>query len=323
MADTIHIPLEKINIKINNGPFQFDIMLDKAFTTEGLPAHSTTFVHYHPAFEVHFVTGGRGILFTATEEFPLQKGDLIVTPPDIFHGFQGDPICYKGCFQFTYAIRDTYDDLFPEIEITDLIKMLTNMNQCKIIHSFDMIPWVKQILEEFNQNQPGCYMKIQGMFTHLLIDLLRAASQNIQQIQPEVQPDSASPIRFPLKTLDESRMRVIDMFFSSNRLLRDQPNLEQLADQLNLSIKQTQRVIQQLYGKSYRQIVTDIQIEVAKHFLAASTLPISDIAELIGFMDRRNFSRRFSQTTGCSPAKYRSMYSIPAYTRTQPIRMPE
>lgn len=295
------IPLEKLNIKVSTGPFLFDILLDMAFTAEGIPCSEKIIFHNHPAFEIHFISRGSGFFITDEGETPFHAGDIIFVPPGVFHGFRSSPMFAKGYLQFTYTIKESYDDLFPQVETTDIMKALTSRKNTVFMGTFNILNLIECIQNELSGNRLGCYAKIQGLFTQLLIDIIRVTSASANH-----RDQDRGQHRIPLKTIDDSRTRIIDKFFG--RLLLEQLSIEQLAKELNLSNKQTQRVVQQLYGKSFKQIVTETQMEIAKHLLVTGGMTIPQIAERLGFVETKYFSRRFAQITGSSPAKYRNMH---------------
>lgn len=297
MLNKMSIPLENMNIKVSMGPVVFDILLDIAFTAEGLPL-GQQITHKHPVFEVHFITKGSGSCVVDGCDIPLQVGDVILVAPGVFHSFKGTAPAAKGYLQFTFSVKESYEDLFPRTEAWEILESLSLQRNVKVIQLPNIFNLVDLIRHELDQNLFGCYGKVQGLFMQLLIDILREASTS---------QGSREQQRIPLKTKDESRTRIIDMFFE--RLISEQLRIEQLADELHLSIKQTQRVVRQLYGKPFKQLATETFIEVAKELLTTSKLTVQQIAERLGYAETRHFSRRFAQATGTTPNEYRSRFS--------------
>lgn len=296
------IPLEKINLKVNSGPFVFNVLLDAAFTKEGLSASGNTLMHCHPAFEVHFLTAGNVYLKLEHGEIPVQDGDVILIPPNVFHGFIGDSPCQKGYFQFTYSLREPYDDLFPEMEIAEILKVLTGLSEVTVLRSADVLHLITSIQIELLDKRMGSYTKTQSLLAQLLIDLFRM----VQNLPASSNEKPKLEHRFPLKTIDDSRIRLIDMFIHQILLFEKPLRIELLAQQLSLSVKQTQRIIQQLYGKSFKQIVVESQIEIAKDLLRTSNMTIAQIAERSGFKEKERFIRRFVELMGQTPTQYRN-----------------
>ena len=55
-------------------------------------------------------------------------------------------------------------------------------------------------------------------------------------------------------------------------------------------------------------IATRINLE-AKRLLAHTDLPITDLAETLGFEETTNFTKFFKRETGCTPTEFRRRHS--------------
>ena len=58
-------------------------------------------------------------------------------------------------------------------------------------------------------------------------------------------------------------------------------------------------------GKTFREYLTDLRLEHAKHLLTHSSIRINEIAYSVGFNDPNYFSNVFRRTEGISPMEYR------------------
>ena len=86
----------------------------------------------------------------------------------------------------------------------------------------------------------------------------------------------------------------------------DQPfTLDQLADELGISVFYFCRQFKQSMGITPHQYVTRRRIEKAKELLVHSQLPITEISLQVGFATPSAFSRLFRQLTGMSPKEFR------------------
>jgi AraC family transcriptional regulator len=65
------------------------------------------------------------------------------------------------------------------------------------------------------------------------------------------------------------------------------------------------RTFRRVYHTTFAGYVREVRIEFARRELAASHVPLCDIAAAAGFCDQSHFSRLFKQYTGMSPAEYR------------------
>jgi AraC-like DNA-binding protein len=61
-------------------------------------------------------------------------------------------------------------------------------------------------------------------------------------------------------------------------------------------------------GTSYSELVSAGRLRVAKLWLAESTMPVAEIASLLGYKEATNFARAFRRLTGVAPSVYRRMH---------------
>ena len=63
---------------------------------------------------------------------------------------------------------------------------------------------------------------------------------------------------------------------------------------------------------NWRSLISKIRIEKAEKVLLETALPLSDIAEVVGFANPSSFSHAFTKQKGISPSKFRKRVSVPA-----------
>jgi YesN/AraC family two-component response regulator len=87
--------------------------------------------------------------------------------------------------------------------------------------------------------------------------------------------------------------------------------LHEIAQQANLSKYHFTRLFKRLTGFSPLEFAIILKMHKAKKLLMKKDLPITLVAEDVGYFDLRNFDRRFKEHTGLTPSSYRkSRHSI-------------
>ena len=99
-------------------------------------------------------------------------------------------------------------------------------------------------------------------------------------------------------TSDEVRAHV-------RQWIRESPEAEDVARALGLSLRTLQRRLGDA-GTSFRGLVIEVKIDVAKELLDRAHLSITEVASAVGFAGVPAFSRTFSQRTGMSPSAFRA-----------------
>ena len=86
---------------------------------------------------------------------------------------------------------------------------------------------------------------------------------------------------------------------------REPVSLDDLAQVLGLSRYQTSRVLRQVTGQSWSDLLNAARLRTASALLRQSDLPMIDVAIRSGFNDRAHFHRTFRRHLGCSPRDWR------------------
>ncbi len=84
---------------------------------------------------------------------------------------------------------------------------------------------------------------------------------------------------------------------------REFTSVEALAEKLHMSPRSLRRKLQ-AEGASYQQLLNEIRYQLALEYLC-STLPLEQIADLLGYSEASNFSHAFKRWHGASPQDYR------------------
>ncbi len=82
------------------------------------------------------------------------------------------------------------------------------------------------------------------------------------------------------------------------------PAVEEVASAFCLSPRSLRRELARV-GTSYRQLVLNERINMARRYLDGTPLPVEQIAWRTGYADTSNFIRAFRQVSGLTPEQYR------------------
>lgn len=81
------------------------------------------------------------------------------------------------------------------------------------------------------------------------------------------------------------------------------PHLHTVAEQLHLSQQTLHRRLKE-EGTSYQRIKNDLRRDEALRLLTQERRPVYEVAERVGFLDARSFTRAFKDWTGMTPIDY-------------------
>ncbi|MCZ8513499.1 AraC family transcriptional regulator [Paenibacillus filicis] len=86
---------------------------------------------------------------------------------------------------------------------------------------------------------------------------------------------------------------------------REPYSAERIADALHFNADYAARCLRKLTGMSPLQYHHHVRLEEAKRLLLGTSLPLTEVAEQVGFTDVNYFIRIFRQTAGVTPGAYR------------------
>ncbi len=91
------------------------------------------------------------------------------------------------------------------------------------------------------------------------------------------------------------------------RTLKLLPKQQDIAEALNLSVRQLQRKLA-AQNTSFAQLLQQTRHQLAKEYLANPSRSIVEISLNLGFSDQSNFASAFRRWQGVSPSTYRETY---------------
>lgn len=82
------------------------------------------------------------------------------------------------------------------------------------------------------------------------------------------------------------------------------PDIDYVAERLNMTSRTLRRRLA-AEDSSYQDILAEVRYELAREYLATSTLPLEEISTMLGYSAPGNFSNAFKRWHGCSPREFR------------------
>ena len=91
------------------------------------------------------------------------------------------------------------------------------------------------------------------------------------------------------------------------RLTGKRPAIEEIADDLHMSLRTLQRRLQNS-GWSYQRVLEDARRQLARYYLSNSVLELGEAAYLLGYEDANSFARAFRGWEGMPPRHWRESH---------------
>lgn len=292
---TASVVWDQLDIKVRFGSLLFDILLDSNIYPMKIVRNKK---HNHAAIELQFIDSGTGTLVMEDREQHLETGSIHIIGQHIFHSFEPDPVLpgERSTIRFTFQDSPTLDPGFPQEETDQIKAALSRLTYCQLTDSTrnrTIFRLLADVRSEIETPSVCSYTKVLSLFAQMIIELVRG-------IQMEHQTNRASTM--PRKEKYDQWSRLIDAFFIN---CHKNLTLEMLADTLNMSTKQTHRLLIKHFNTKFKHKLMNTRVELAKDLLRTSRLSIERIAGDVGYSSTQYFCHLFLQKTGMTPSEYR------------------
>ena len=257
---------------------------------EQLPAVIAAHRHSNISYEIHYTRSGRGDVTIDGKTRSVGPDTLYVTGPGIEHAQRSDPAnpITEYCLYLNCELTArNQDDPFLRFARTHFW-----MGE----DGGRVYPLLEQLIGECRRPQPGVREMAEALLRQIIILLMRMYRQEA----------SPAPARARVPALTRAGLMPIieDAFFYRHRTL----TLNDLASLLNLSQRQTQRLLEQNFGKTFSQKLADARMAAASQLLTGTDLSVTEIAERTGYSSIEHFSAAFHRLMGCTPRQYRRQH---------------
>lgn len=273
------LDFSKLNITFRIGNAQFRLVEAKrTLFYENFPNHM------HSFFELHYICGGEGILVLQEGNYPLSEGVLYLIPPKTFHEqrthWQNLMEEYTFCFDVQKIKGEESEDLYAWFCEQGFF----------LRENVPVFAEYFRALEEEAQKKDVAYRDmIQSLLKQMTVQLLR------QQHGKHPLTGNEAVENY------ERRKFIIDetMIYQYKDI-----TLEKLAEYLNLSTRQTARIIEEEYEMSFLELRSRSRLNAAAALLRRTKTPVSEVGELVGYGNPAYFAGKFKELFGYSPSVY-------------------
>jgi AraC-like DNA-binding protein len=253
--------------------------------------YNTPFWHFHPEYEIVYISNGKGKRHIGDHISYYENGDLIFLGPDLPH------------FGFTEEMMEEH------------LEIVLQMKEDFMGPEFLEKPELHQIAQLFDRARQGISFHGQtkekaGEILSAMIDLkgfprfLRLMELlHLLATTEEYQLLNANSFAFEVNSQDYPRLQAIYTYVENN--FKEHISLDQMAKLVNMTPPAFSRYFKRLTGKTFIQFVNEYRIAYACKQLGEEDLPISEISFESGFNNISHFNKQFKLITGETPRTYR------------------
>jgi len=273
-----------------------------SFCIENCLFHTLNITHYHfenslpdhshgsNTYEIHYIANGYGKLKIGDTYYDLKPNTLYVNGPHVVHSqipLKEDPMSEYCIF----------------IKMDDSKIPISKSSPDSIVHLLRQYPfWIGEANPIIPPIMHGIFCELEHQYLGyeenmkaLLSMLVTSTVRNFKEAQKPVMP-------FLKNTHIDTKPVIIDDYF-----LREYKtlSLENLANRLGLSPRQTERYLKEHYGKTFIQKKNESKMSTAALMLVDTQDSITDISDALGYSSIEHFSTAFKRYYKMSPSEYR------------------
>lgn len=252
--------------------------------------------HYHPQYELLYISQSTGIRFVGDNVSPFVPGELVLVGPYLPHLWRNDPSYYSEVetimvktivikFQKNFIGEGTFNN--PEFhEINHLLEQ-----------SSYGVSFGKKTSKKLNAELLGILDLSPAEQSIKLLDILCRLSLSVDK-------KMLSTTDMRQYTAEHSqRIDSILKYISDN--YANEISLKDVSEVACMTTNSFCRFFKKTTNKSFTEFLNEIRVKNAARLLVQEDLPISDICVRVGYNSITNFYRQFVQIMGVTPKGYR------------------
>jgi AraC-like DNA-binding protein/mannose-6-phosphate isomerase-like protein (cupin superfamily) len=262
--------------------------------------------HRHPFHQVLYYSRGRGMQHLGDQRRPIVPGSICFIAAGVAHSFLGSGPRPATCLALDFEL----ESIAPKPHHDDDAAVLANALRAGEREVFPLsrrfqqqvLACMRRINRETEARQTGYATAVQGMLLELLALFLRATRRTTAFAR------SHGPS--PWRNLDVVRRAVALADIGVDGEVEAEeptptPTLARAARAVGVSANHLNRLLRQQTGLTFRQLLIQRRIELAKTLLRTGDAPCTEIAMTCGFGDSNYFARLFRRKTGVTPSEFR------------------
>lgn len=240
-------------------------------------------------FQMIYITDGVGKHMVDFDFISLKKGSLLFSYPSQVQAFSSLQDCKGYICIFTQHFLEKEFLQISDRHIVDNL-YLNDITKAFLVENDSLDVYFELLHKEFLQSN-------ESKKEDVPVSLLRVILHKSREKLDNASNDSSSELFNNFKKL------ILSQFYEVH-------NVQEYASLLNVSSKHLNVVCKRFSGLSTKAFIDHFKIIEIKRFLAASTLPIKDIAVNVGYWEVSNFIKFFKKHTGETPKVFRDSHYV-------------
>ncbi|MEG0789574.1 MAG: AraC family transcriptional regulator [Alistipes sp.] len=235
-------------------------------------------------YQLLYITKGSGRFYSQTtgceQAIPVKSGDMFLLFPGEWHNYMPDKGC--GWDEFWIGFQGTHIDYWTKNSFFTQEKPLYNVGL-----NPEIVQLYRQAIQVALEQKSGFQQVLSGI-VNLLLGLAYFYDKNHLFETSET-----------VTQINRAKIMIADRF--------KEISPKQIAEELNMSYSNFRKIFKEYTGFAPAQYIQEMKLSKAKELLTHTTVPVKEIAYLMGFENQEYFFTAFKKKNRVTPAEYRRM----------------
>ncbi len=241
-----------------------------------------SYPQYHNAHAIYFIKSGKGTVETMGKKYTLKQNDAFLIRPNELTIQTADSEDPWELYFFTFNGK-----LAPEILNRTVFK---NHTVTATLKENRLSQDILDATIYLNNTSHSVLVTFEYLFKFI-------SYFDIYKTVPELQKEQTEQ-----KYVTETKKYIQNNYLKQIRI-------SDIANKLSINRSHLYRIFKNEEGVGVEDYIANIRITHAKSLLCDTALPITQIANLIGYKTYTSFFKKFKQLTGNTPAEFRKMHN--------------
>lgn len=258
------------------------------------------FFHSHEFCELLYVLSGEIQVGVGSEIIRVKEHEMLFIGGNVRHKLKIYPDIAVECltlsFELSYGMNHSS---VPEPwirEEQELIKNLMSKRYAVVRDHGACLEEIDGVCRGIMSETLGEYSKLKSRLGNLVISAMQAFGKNRKR-EEKVYPSDQDFI---------NKASRINDYISRN--FTRPLTLRMVADDLNYSTRQLQRIIQLYYNIGFRELLIQYRVGYSKVLLGLTPYTLEVVAGKCGFSSLKSFEKYFKQSEGMTPFAFKKIY---------------
>lgn len=256
--------------------------------------------HFHAEFELLFARGVSGHRIVGDSVDDFKESDLILTGPQLAHGWMFDPALPQGRERarvdvVTFTRQSLGIELLEKPELSGVARLLSRSER-GVAFGRQAVAAVEGDIDALLDLPPG-----RRLLSFLLVlDALTTHG--------ELRSIVSDSFVLPRAARDHAAFAAVLAFIHERSA--DRVTLGQIAEVVHMSVPTFTRFFRRMTGSTFVEYLNEWRVMRACALLRGTRERVVDISVEVGFRNLSHFNRCFLKSRGITPSAYRASRSI-------------